>query len=100
MLLRTADAVLFKFVKFGRHKATAWLKMVAKPKHIVAVAFRGLNLFALQIGLDFGFAKNALHPRTFGKVRSKLLIVGDVTVSTSTTESFVNLFCRRQRRIP
>jgi len=42
----------------------------------------GLNLFALQIGLDFGFAKKALHPRAFEKARPKLLVFGDVAVST------------------
>ena len=46
-----------------RHQATPWLDMVAKPWRIEAVTFRGRNLFALQIGLDFGFAKNAPRPR-------------------------------------
>jgi len=31
----------FKFVKYGRHKATPWLDIVAKPWRTKAVAFKG-----------------------------------------------------------
>ena len=39
---KTAFAVFFEFVKFGRHKATVWLNMVAKPRRIEDVTFKGL----------------------------------------------------------
>jgi len=61
----------------------------------------GLNLFALQIGLDFGFAKN--YPCSFsagGSAVFREAFSMSKRFYHHRIESFVNLFCRRQRRIP
>ncbi len=57
---------LFKFVKNGRHKATPWFDMVAKPWRIEAVTSRG---------------RCPTSPRFFRKKSSKTFVIyGDVTV--------------------
>ena len=72
-----------------------------------AVAYQGchfsgaLNLFALQIGLDFGFAKKALHPRAFEKARPKLLVFGDEYVSLiqkAKDERWIDVYPNKNKR--